>query len=201
MYPVNTKDNTEQNHEIIYTYLIMMCFFITYAHVCDSLLCQLCTYIYIYRLSAPKPSAPLLLNIPLPKPTDRITMKTAWQRLIRFVATDGRVLYGEPILPRPDFDLGDTNEQTGLQARIIQGADLYDESGLTKVTDEVVNVRELLGPLTPSTVPIVRCIGLNYLAHSEWYSAARPSARLDSSTDMASLLAVTRLLILTGAHH
>ena len=89
-------------------------------------------------------------------------MKTAWNRLIRFVATDGRTLYGEPILPSPDFDLGDTNEQTGLRAKVVAGRDLYDTTGETKVTDEVVTVKTLLGPLAQSDVPILRCIGLNY---------------------------------------
>ncbi|KAJ5612316.1 hypothetical protein N7510_005510 [Penicillium lagena] len=92
-------------------------------------------------------------------------MKTAWQRLIRFEATDGRLLYGEPILPHPNFDLGETVEETRLQAQVIVGDDLYDTTGATRVTDEVVTVKELLGPLTARNVPIVRCIGLNYLTH------------------------------------
>lgn len=92
-------------------------------------------------------------------------MKTTWSRLIRFEASDGRILYGEPILPHENFDLGNTDERTGLKARVIQGDDLYDESGATKVTDEIVTVKELLGPLTSATVPIIRAIGLNYLAH------------------------------------
>lgn len=46
-------------------------------------------------------------------------MRTAWQRLIRFVATDGRTLYGEPILPSPDFDLGNTTAGTGLKAKSL----------------------------------------------------------------------------------
>lgn len=95
-------------------------------------------------------------------------MRTAWTRLIRFQATDGRLLYGEPILPDGKFDIGDTDERTGLQAKVIQGDDLYDESGTTKVTDEIVTVKELLGPLTSATVPIIRAIGLNYLAHSKF---------------------------------
>lgn len=105
-------------------------------------------------------------------------MKTAWARLIRFEATDGRILYGEPILPREDFDLGDTDEQTGLKARVIQGNDLYDESGATKVTDEIVTVKELLGPLTSDTVPIIRAIGLNYLAHRKVYTAPATDLQL-----------------------
>lgn len=90
-----------------------------------------------------------------------------WQRLIRFVATDGRTLRGEPVLPLPDFDLGTTTAETKLQAKVITGDDLYDTSGATKVTEEVVTVRELLGPLTKSDVPILRCVGLNYAKHSE----------------------------------
>ncbi|KAM5358998.1 hypothetical protein ACJZ2D_014823 [Fusarium nematophilum] len=83
-------------------------------------------------------------------------MKVAWERLIRFVATDGRVLRGEPILPSPDFDLGDTTESTQLLARVIQADNLYDNDGRTKVTDEVVMVKRLLGPLTSSDVPIAQ---------------------------------------------
>ncbi|KAF5703216.1 fumarylacetoacetate hydrolase [Fusarium mundagurra] len=92
-------------------------------------------------------------------------MKVAWQRLIRFVSTDGRVLRGEPILPSPDFDLGDTTEETKLQARVIEGDDLYDTTGATRVTDEVATVKTLLGPLVASDVSILRCVGLNYATH------------------------------------
>ncbi|RGP70031.1 hypothetical protein FSPOR_4323 [Fusarium sporotrichioides] len=92
-------------------------------------------------------------------------MKVAWQRLIRFVSTDGRLLRGEPILPTPDFDLGNITEETKLQARIIEGDDIYDTTGVTRVTDEVVTVKTLLGPIAASEVPILRCVGLNYATH------------------------------------
>ena len=92
----------------------------------------------------------------------------AWERLIRFVATDGRTLRGEPILPSPGFDLGNTTAETKLQAKVIVGDDLYDTTGATKVTNEVVTVKQLLGPLTKSDVPILRCVGLNYAKHSEF---------------------------------
>ncbi|EXK27058.1 hypothetical protein FOXG_04746 [Fusarium oxysporum f. sp. lycopersici 4287] len=97
--------------------------------------------------------------------TSKLTMKVAWQRLIRFVSTDGRLLRGEPILPSPDFDLGDTTEETKLKARVIEGEDIYDTTGATRVTDEVVTVKTLLGPLVASDVPILRCVGLNYATH------------------------------------
>ncbi|CAN9283187.1 unnamed protein product [Alternaria alternata] len=46
-------------------------------------------------------------------------MRVAWSRLIRFIATDGRILRGEPILPTPDFDLGKTTAETKLKAKVI----------------------------------------------------------------------------------
>lgn len=90
-----------------------------------------------------------------------------WKRLIRFVATDGRVLRGEPILPSADFDLGKTTAETKLQAKVITGEDIYDTTGLTKVSDEIVTVDELLGPLAQEDIPILRCVGLNYAKHSK----------------------------------
>ena len=89
-----------------------------------------------------------------------------WSRLIRFESTDGRLLRGEPILPSLDFDVGSTIEATKLQAKVIEGQDIYDTTGKTKVTDEIVTVKKLLGPLAQEDVPIVRCIGLNFLKHS-----------------------------------
>jgi hypothetical protein len=89
-----------------------------------------------------------------------------WQRLIRFVATDGRILRGDPILPTTNFDLGNTTTKTKLQAKVIVGDDIYDTTGKTKVTDEIVTVKELLGPLAQEDVPILRCVGLNYAKHS-----------------------------------
>jgi hypothetical protein len=95
-------------------------------------------------------------------------MLVSWNRLIRFVATDGRVLRGEPILPNPNFDLGQTNEKTELQAKVVIGDDLYDTTGKTRVSDEIVTVRKLLGPLGQGDVDIIRCVGLNYAKHSKY---------------------------------
>jgi hypothetical protein len=94
-------------------------------------------------------------------------MKVAWSRAIRFVATDGRTLRGEPILPSEDYVIGQEQQPKGLKAKVIEGDDLYDTTGATRVTDEIVTVKKLLGPLEQSEVPILRCIGLNYLKHSK----------------------------------
>lgn len=93
-------------------------------------------------------------------------MAPNWDRLIRFIATDGRELRGQPILPSPDFDVGTTTEQTGLKAKVIdvKNNDIFDPA--TKVTDEEVTVKKLLGPVTQDEVPIIRCIGLNFIKHS-----------------------------------
>lgn len=93
-------------------------------------------------------------------------MAPNWDRLIRFVATDGRELRGQPILPSPDFDIGTATEETQLKANVIsvKNNDIFDPA--TQVTDEVVTVKKLLGPVTQDEVPIIRCIGLNFIKHS-----------------------------------
>ncbi|KAH8838746.1 hypothetical protein MCOR03_011127 [Pyricularia oryzae] len=92
-------------------------------------------------------------------------MGVAWDRLIRFVATDGRTLRGQPILPEPNFDLGNVTEETKLQAKVIIGDDIYDETGQTRVSNEIVTVAKLLGPLAQGDVDILRCVGLNFAKH------------------------------------
>lgn len=95
-------------------------------------------------------------------------MSLPWRRLIRFIATDGRTLRGEPILPTPTTDLGFITESDKLQARVIKGDDLYDTTGKTRVTDEIVSVKTVLGPLAQADVPILRCVGLNYAKHGRF---------------------------------
>jgi hypothetical protein len=97
----------------------------------------------------------------------QLKMSLPWKRLIRFRTHDGRILRGEPILQAEStIDLGLVTEADQLQARIIQGQDIYNTTGETKVTDEVVIVKQILSPLAPSDVPIIRCVGLNYAKHS-----------------------------------
>jgi 2-keto-4-pentenoate hydratase/2-oxohepta-3-ene-1,7-dioic acid hydratase in catechol pathway len=98
-------------------------------------------------------------------------MKTAWKRLVRFEDTQGRTLYGEPILPSADFDIGKVKETDGLKAKIISGSDIFDTTGKTFVSDETATVKKLLSPLKPEDVPILRCVGLNYAKHSKLFTA------------------------------
>ncbi|KAK5092504.1 hypothetical protein LTR70_005466 [Exophiala xenobiotica] len=94
--------------------------------------------------------------------------KVSWSRLIRFEATDGRILRGEPVVPEGashEFDLGKITENDALEARIISGEDILDTTGRTIVTEEIATVKRLLGPLAQNDVPILRCVGLNYAKH------------------------------------
>ena len=89
-------------------------------------------------------------------------MKVAWDRLIRFIGTDGKAYYGEPILP----DVRDFEKHVrdgSLSAKVISG-DIFAESAV--VTSTIVRVEKLLTPLDSNDVPIMRCVGLNYTAHS-----------------------------------
>jgi hypothetical protein len=113
-------------------------------------------------------------------------MAPNWDRLIRFIATDGRELRGQPILPSADFDVGTTTEETGLKAKVIdvKNNDIFDPA--TKVTDEEVTVKKLLGPVTTDEVPIIRCIGLNFIKHSKHLSPSSNSTYNNTKTPTQS---------------
>jgi len=90
---------------------------------------------------------------------------TAWKRLIRYVsAKDGSIKYGEPIVSSDDSkpDIDALAQKGGLKVKVLGG----DNPLLAKPTGEEDEVKQLLGPLTPKDVPIVRCVGLNYKTHS-----------------------------------
>lgn len=61
-----------------------------------------------------------------------------FQRLVRFLAKDGRTYYGDAILPSGVTDIG-----KATSAKIIQGPIF----GQHKVTDQVVDIKQLLTPL------------------------------------------------------
>jgi hypothetical protein len=91
----------------------------------------------------------------------------SWSRLIRFVPVGGSdVLYGEPVASNYD-DIGAVADAGELQAKVI----VVDASGplspSAKVTEEVVRVGKLLGPLDWDNCTDIKCIGLNYKKHSE----------------------------------
>ncbi|MCJ1350748.1 MAG: hypothetical protein MMC33_000729 [Icmadophila ericetorum] len=81
----------------------------------------------------------------------------AFSRLVRFVAKDGKKYYGDAILPSGVTDLAKTK-----QARVIKG----DIFGTHDVTDQVIDIKSLLSPLSEQDVRTVRCLGLNYERHA-----------------------------------
>lgn len=88
-----------------------------------------------------------------------------WKRLVRFVSTDDdQIYFGDAIVPDDDFDIGLPENLPKLKAKIITGDPL---SSTCTVTDKVVQVKKLVGPLLPKQVPSIRCIGGNYLSHCE----------------------------------
>lgn len=93
---------------------------------------------------------------------------SSWSRLIRFTpaSSPNTELYGEPI--GSDFsDIGSLLERGTLEARVVKvGAD-GPLAADVQVTDKVEKVGKLLSPIAQKDCPIVRCIGLNYKAHSE----------------------------------
>ncbi|KAI0022999.1 fumarylacetoacetate hydrolase [Xylariomycetidae sp. FL0641] len=82
----------------------------------------------------------------------------AFTRLVRFLARNGHVYYGDAILPQGVKDIAQTKK-----ARIISG----DIFGKHEVTDQVMDVRLLLAPLALEDVKTVRCLGLNYELHAK----------------------------------
>ncbi|KAK7919937.1 hypothetical protein PG985_007959 [Apiospora marii] len=84
----------------------------------------------------------------------------SWSRLIRFVGDDDQVHYGEPKITAA-ADLQSLLEKGELFATEVSGSGPFEGSP----TGKELKVKSLLGPLTPADVPIVRCIGLNYIKH------------------------------------
>jgi 2-keto-4-pentenoate hydratase/2-oxohepta-3-ene-1,7-dioic acid hydratase in catechol pathway len=89
-------------------------------------------------------------------------MTATWKRLIRFVAQDGKIYRGEPIVSDSEFDVGKQYlSGKAIQAKVVTG-DIFSDA---VVTDQVLEVKKLLGPLTEDDVPIIKCVGLNYMKH------------------------------------
>ncbi|EXJ66679.1 5-carboxymethyl-2-hydroxymuconate isomerase [Cladophialophora psammophila CBS 110553] len=87
----------------------------------------------------------------------------AWDRLVRYIPEKGanEVRYGEPILEDPDADVASLASTGNLQVRVLEGFDPLKAIP----TGQLDTVKELLGPLEPKDVPIIRCVGLNYKTH------------------------------------
>jgi len=86
-----------------------------------------------------------------------------FSRLIRFRAEDSKTYFGEPEIDNADELLQKLDSKT-LYATIFHGSCPFD---LSLISGERKKVQEILPILSPNDVPIVRCIGLNYIKHSK----------------------------------
>jgi hypothetical protein len=85
----------------------------------------------------------------------------AWSRLIRFLTDEDKEVFGEPDIQSAE-ELLEKAQKRELYATEFSGSELFALSLSTKG----VHVKQLLEILRPADVPIIRCIGLNYMKHS-----------------------------------
>ncbi|KAH8817400.1 fumarylacetoacetate hydrolase [Xylogone sp. PMI_703] len=88
-----------------------------------------------------------------------------WTHLIRF-KSGGNIYYGNAIFPEgaDPTDVVSIAEQGKLQSNIIEGNTILIDSTI-KLSGRIVTIDKLLSPLSREQVPIIRCIGLNYMKH------------------------------------
>lgn len=84
-----------------------------------------------------------------------------WTKLIRFIAHDGKATFGDAIVDDAS-EVPQKLEENELYAIELEGSDPFALSS----TGKKLHVKTLLALLTPSDVPLIRCIGLNYTKHS-----------------------------------
>lgn len=84
-------------------------------------------------------------------------------RLIRFEDIDGNKLYGDPQIESAD-DLLKLLENGELFARVLDGSSPFN---LASKAGALRQVRRVLPVLRPEDVPIIKCVGLNYITHSK----------------------------------
>lgn len=86
----------------------------------------------------------------------------SWLRLIKF-ESDGKVYYGEPEIDSAE-DLPRLLREGNLFANAFVGESVFD---LSTASPARKPVEKLLGILEPKDVPLIKCVGLNYIKHSK----------------------------------
>jgi hypothetical protein len=88
----------------------------------------------------------------------------AWSRLIRFLDDENKITYGEPCIASV-AELEEKLENGDLFASVLVGSGPFALSA----TGKQLHVQRIVGTLTAKEVPIIRCIGLNYMKHSKFH--------------------------------
>lgn len=85
---------------------------------------------------------------------------------MRYVsAKDGKIRYGEPIVSDSKPDIDQLALDGKLEVKVLEGPNPIE----AQATGEQDTVKQLLGPLTPKDVPMIRGVGLNYKSHSQYF--------------------------------
>lgn len=110
-------------------------------------------------------------------------MSPVWNRLIRFVAADSKIYFGEPIVADAHVTVDKLFENGTLEAKVITG-DVFSPDAV--VSDQVEKVTQILSPLSREQVPIIKCIGLNYKAHSKLMSTSSKASTYNSPSELVA---------------
>jgi hypothetical protein len=86
----------------------------------------------------------------------------SWHRLIRFLDDFDQESFGEPLVDN-EQQLVDYLDRGQLWADVLVG----DTPTSQMIRGKRSRVKSVLDLFRPCDVPIIRCIGLNYKAHSE----------------------------------
>ncbi|KIX93002.1 uncharacterized protein Z520_11275 [Fonsecaea multimorphosa CBS 102226] len=85
-----------------------------------------------------------------------------WQRLIRFEDTEGRTHFGEPVIDGDAIvDIDEVLQSPALRAEVYVGTSIFSLNKGIKI----VGVKKILPLLSAADIPIIKCIGLNYMKH------------------------------------
>jgi hypothetical protein len=90
-------------------------------------------------------------------------------RIIHFLDYQHNQFYGEPEIENAD-DLLKNLQNRILFATVLEGTgpfELVSQPDSQRGDRKRVKVAEILPLLAPKDVPLVRCIGLNYIKHSK----------------------------------
>jgi hypothetical protein len=111
-------------------------------------------------------------------------MSRQWSHLIRFL-NSGVEYYGDAIFPPGTGvqDIVKLAESGRLRAWVVENHPIT--SG--HVSNTELPVDKLLSPMTKAQVPVIRCIGLNYVKHSK-FSRNRVDGRCERLTTSAMQL-------------
>jgi hypothetical protein len=92
-----------------------------------------------------------------------------WKRLIRFRDETGTVRYGEPQLEESQDLLELWKADHSIPITAYKSTNPFEITNRSETVS--ASVKEILPILESNDVPVIKCIGLNYMKHSTWFDA------------------------------